>query len=73
MPSPTAFLREFRDGETVHLAINGSVHAGMPDPKFQGRTGRVVRKQGASYLVAVRDGPHTTKTLVVNPVHLKRA
>ncbi len=71
MPPITRFLQEFEVGERVAIVIDPSVHDGMPDPKFYGRTGKVIGKQGKAYLVQVRDG-RMMKTLIVAPVHLKR-
>ena len=71
MPPVTKFLQSFDVGETVAIKIDPSVHEGMPDPKFHGRTGKVIGQQGKAYLVQVRDGG-MMKTLIVAPVHLKR-
>ncbi len=71
MPPVTKFLQKFDVGEYVAIKIDPSVHEGMPDPKFQGKTGRVIGMQGKAYLVQVRDGG-MTKTLIVSPVHLRR-
>ncbi len=71
MPPVTKFLQTFEVGEHVAIKIDPSVHEGMPDPKFHGKTGKVVGTQGKAYLVQVRDGG-LMKTLIVSPVHLKR-
>ena len=65
------YLQEFEVGEKVCIDIDSSEHLGMPLPRFQGRTAEVKGKQGKAYLVEIRDG-NSTKTLIVNPVHLKR-
>ncbi len=69
MPPVTRIIREFEIGEAVAIKIDPSVHSGMPDPKFHGRTGKVIGRQGSSYLVKVRDGG-VYKTLIVAPIHL---
>ncbi len=71
MPPVTRFLQKFKVGEMVAVRIDPSVHEGVPDPKFHGRTGKVIGTQGKAYLVQIKDGK-MMKTLIVSPVHLKR-
>ncbi len=68
-PPVTRMIREFKVGESVAIKLEPSVNNGMPDPKFHGRTGKVIGRQGSSYLVKVRDGG-VYKTLIVAPIHL---
>lgn len=70
-PPVTRFLQKFKVGEMVAVRIDPSVHEGVPDPKFHGRTGKVIGTQGKAYLVQIKDGK-MMKTLIVSPVHLKR-
>ncbi|NPB02455.1 MAG: 50S ribosomal protein L21e [Methanopyri archaeon] len=63
-------MQEFEKGQKVHIVIDPSVHKGMPHPRFHGRTGEVVGKQGRAYIVKVRDGGKY-KHLIVRPEHLK--
>jgi large subunit ribosomal protein L21e len=63
------YLTEFAEGETVSIAINPRFQA-IPHAKFQGRTGKIVGKQGRAYYLQVRDGTKTKKILV-SPEHLK--
>ncbi len=63
-------LQEFEIGQTVHVDIESAMHKGMPHPRFQGKTGKVVGVRGKAYLVEVRDGGKY-KTLIVRPEHLK--
>ncbi len=65
------YLQEFSAGERVALNIEPSIHKGLFEPKFQGKSGIVVGKQGKCYKVEIKD--HTrTKRLVIHPVHLTR-
>ncbi|HDM60427.1 MAG TPA: 50S ribosomal protein L21e [Archaeoglobus veneficus] len=63
-------LQTFEVGQYVHIDIDSAVHKGMPHPRFQGRTGRIIGQRGRAYLVEVRDGGKY-KTLIVRPEHLK--
>ena len=35
-------IQEFEEGQMVHIDIDPSVQKGMPNPKFQGSTGKVI-------------------------------
>ena len=73
MPPVTRYLQEFKKGDVVHIdVVSSEAGHGMPNPKFQGRTGKVIGTQGKAYKVEVRDG-NATKLLLVLPVHLKVA
>jgi large subunit ribosomal protein L21e len=65
----TRFLQEFGIGDRVHVDI--STNKNIPHPKFQGLTGKVVGKRGASYIVMVKDG-NATKRIFIKPEHLKK-
>ncbi len=62
-------IAEFETGDMVHIAIDPSVHKGMPNPKFHGRTGKVVSQRGRAYILSVRDG-RSMKEVIVHPQHL---
>ncbi|MHB8606140.1 MAG: 50S ribosomal protein L21e [Thermoplasmatota archaeon] len=70
MPPITHSLRVFEEGTTVTIVINSSVHAGLPHPRFQGLTGKVVERRGNAFVVAVRTGGKT-KQLIARPEHLR--
>jgi large subunit ribosomal protein L21e len=67
---PDRSVREFADGETVHLVLDPSVPDGRFHPRFQGHTGTVVGTQGAAYEVSITDGD-TEKTLIARAAHLR--
>lgn len=69
-PPVTHALRSFDAGATVAVVINASVHKGAPHPRFHGLTGKVVKKQGGSFVVQVRAGGKM-KLLTARPEHLK--
>ncbi|MDZ7687435.1 MAG: 50S ribosomal protein L21e [Halobacteriales archaeon] len=66
---PSGAVQEFDEGDKVHVTIDASVPEGRPHPKFQGRTGTVVGKQGRAFEIEVSDGK-SEKTLFVRPQHL---
>lgn len=55
---------------TVQIDIDSSVHKGMPHPRFQGLSGKVIAYRGSSAEVKIRHG-NKEKVLVVHPIHLK--
>jgi large subunit ribosomal protein L21e len=63
-------IRSFESGQRVHIDLDPSVHKGMPNPKFHGRTGTVVEQRGNAYVVKVSDG-NAVKTIIARPQHLK--
>ncbi|HDY72655.1 MAG TPA: 50S ribosomal protein L21e [bacterium] len=63
-------LQEIPDGSIVDVHIDSSVHSGLPDKKYKGKTGTVIRKQGTAFLVHVKDG-NQDRILVVGPAHLR--
>ncbi len=71
LSSITRSLREFKEGESVHIILDPSVQKGMPHIRFHGYTGKIKGKQGEAYLVGIRDGKKQ-KILIVRPEHLRR-
>lgn len=68
----TRSVQEFATGESVHIRIDPSFHKGLPHPRFEGRTAKVLGRRGRAFLVEVRDG-RKMKTLIVRPEHLSPA
>ncbi len=65
----TRHVREFDMGQSVHINIEPSIHKGMPNPRFHGKTGKIVGKRGRAYIVEVTDG-NARKEVISRPVHL---
>ncbi len=63
-------IRHFEPGQKVHIDLDPSVHKGMPNPKFHGRTGTVVEQRGNAYLVEVSDG-NALKTVIARSQHIR--
>ena len=70
--SMTNYFQSFNVGERVYLGIEPAVQKGMYNPRFSGRSGTVNGKRGRCYTVLIND-MGKEKTLVVHPVHLRRA
>jgi large subunit ribosomal protein L21e len=68
---PQRSVEQYENGENVHLKIDPSVPKGQFHPRFIGRTGTVVGKQGQAFKVEIEDGS-VTKTLIAAPAHLQR-
>ncbi len=62
-------IREYNEGDIVNIDIDPGIQNGMPHPKFQGRTGKVISRRGRAYLVEVRD-IGLMKEVIVLPEHL---
>jgi large subunit ribosomal protein L21e len=65
------YLKTLQIGDTVKLKAEPSVQKGMYFPRFHGRTGKVVKKQGTNYYVEIKDG-NKKKLILVHPVHLQK-
>ena len=65
------YLAEYKDGDQVVLKAEPAIQKGMYFPRFHGKQGKVVGKQGGCYIISFKD-IKKMKTLIVHPVHLKR-
>ncbi|WP_406662500.1 50S ribosomal protein L21e [Methanolobus sp. ZRKC3] len=63
-------IQEFTEGQMVHIDIDPSVQKGMPNPRFQGKTGKVLGMRGRAFMLQIRDGK-ATKQIISLPQHLK--
>jgi large subunit ribosomal protein L21e len=68
----TRALQTFEIGETVHIVIDPAYQKGAPHPKWHGKTGKIIEKRGRAYLVQIHD-KRSEKTLIADPIHLKKA
>jgi large subunit ribosomal protein L21e len=62
-------IQLFNEGDIVNIDLDPSIQNGMPHPKFQGRTGKVMSQRGRAYIVEVRDGG-LMKEVIILPEHL---
>lgn len=62
-------IQEFAEGDIVNIDLDPGIQNGMPHPKFQGRTGKVLSQRGRAYIVEVRDGG-LMKEVIILPEHL---
>lgn len=70
--SITRFFQSFNAGDRVYLSVESAVQKGMYHPRFMGKSGVIKGKRGRCYEVTIND-IGKEKTLVVHPVHLRRA
>ena len=61
-------VRTYTVGAKVLVSVK-PIREGMPAPRYNGKHGKIVEKQGAAYVVEIKDG-RALKRLVVSPVHL---
>ena len=67
----TSYLQTLHEGSKVQLVANTYMQDGIYHPRFHGRVGQVVGKQGECYQVLIEDGS-IQKKLIVHPVHLRK-
>ena len=65
------YFQELKEGSSVCFKAEPAVQKGMYFPRFHGKTGKVVGKEGKCYKVSFKDG-NKSKIAVVHPVHLKK-
>jgi large subunit ribosomal protein L21e len=61
-------VRTFEVGNKVLVSVK-PIRTGMPAPRYNGRHGTILSRQGAAYVVEVKDG-NARKKLVISPIHL---
>jgi large subunit ribosomal protein L21e len=66
----TKYLQEFKNNQRVMILQEPSSQQGMPHPRFKGKIGRIVSRQGKAYIVEILDG-NKVKRLISRPEHLK--
>ncbi len=69
--SITRYLQEFKLNDKILLKAEPAVQKGMYFPRFHGKPGVVLGKQGSSYRILIKDG-EKDKILIVHPIHLKK-
>jgi len=63
-------IKTFEIGEKVNLKMKPG-YQDIPHPRFRGKTGEVIGRQGTAYIVEIRD-MNKKKKLIVTPVHLEK-
>ena len=63
-------IHEYSEGDSVAIVIDGGQQRGMPNRRFQGKTGVISGKQGVAWVVTIKDG-NKTKTVVARPEHIR--
>lgn len=66
----TRYFQVFKTGDSVAVARELSIIFGYPK-RLQGKTGKVLSKQGAAYKVEIKDIGQP-KRYLIKPVHLKK-
>lgn len=64
------FFQKFGEGDKVAVVEERSRNINFPK-RLQGRTGTVLKKQGRSYLVNIKD-QQKEKMFLIEPIHLKK-
>jgi len=69
--SISRYFQMLNEGDKVVLKAEPAYQKGMYFPRFHGKSGEVMGKQGNCYFVKIKD-KNKAKTLLVHPVHLKK-
>tara|TARA_Y100000310_G_C20700699_1_gene829581 strand:+ start:1009 stop:1299 length:291 start_codon:yes stop_codon:yes gene_type:complete len=65
------YFQILKEGEMVCLKAEPAVQKGMYNPRFHGKTGKIIGKEGRCYKVLLKDKTKE-KIIVTHPIHLKR-
>ena len=65
------YLNDFKENDRVLLKAEPAVQDGMYFPRFHGKTGIIVGKEGSCYKILIKDFKKE-KIVVVHPVHLRK-
>ena len=63
-------LRDFNEGDVVDIIVDPSEHKGMPHRRYHGKTGEIIKKQGKSFIIAIKQG-RATKQIIAKKEHLR--
>jgi len=66
----TSIFQEFNPNDKIVINLKAG-HSGMPHPRYRGKHGVILNKQGNAYIIEIKDG-NKKKTLISYPVHLKK-
>lgn len=61
-------VRTYDVGMKVLVSVK-PIREGMPAPRYNGKHGTIIEKQGAAYVVEIKDG-RAIKRLIISPIHL---
>jgi large subunit ribosomal protein L21e len=64
------YMQALDAGDRVALAAEPAYHKGLYHPRFHGKVGTVLGKQGRCYKILFSD-INKEKMIIVHPVHLK--
>ncbi len=64
------YFQEFKEGDNVAVVRELSIPLGY-SKRLQGRTGKIIRKQGSAYYIEIKD-LDKPKRYFIKPIHLKR-
>ena len=65
------YLQVFKIGDRVYLKSEPAIQHGMYFPRFHGKHGVVIGKQGKCYRIRIKDGKKE-KALIIHPVHIEK-
>ncbi len=66
------YFQTFQPGDKVNLLAEPAIQTGLYPPRYHNRSGVILNKTGDCYHVKIND-LGMEKTLIIHPVHLKKA
>jgi large subunit ribosomal protein L21e len=67
----TKYFQTLKEGDKVQLSLEASIHKGIFHPRYNGKVGVVLNKDGECYNVLIKD-IKKEKVVLVHPIHLTK-
>ena len=65
------YFQSYTDGDKVKLSMDSSIHKGVFHPRYNGKVGVVVGKEGECYNIVIKD-INKEKVVLVHPIHMRK-
>lgn len=63
-------LEPLEVGQKVDILLNSSIQKGRPHRRYNGKSGKIIAKQGQSYIISLKAG-RKPKAIIARPEHLR--
>ncbi len=70
-PTVNTLTKKLEENDTVQVVIDPSQHAGFPDKRYHGITGKITAKRGSAYEVSLKKR-NKPAIVVTTAAHLKK-
>jgi large subunit ribosomal protein L21e len=65
------YFQSYAEGDKVKLSMDSSIHKGVFHPRYNGKVGIVIGKEGECYNILIKD-INKEKVVLVHPIHMRK-